>query len=556
MNQPRIAGRALRLAISFSSLTLLAGAGCLAPSGDESGGSEGGSISQIEESPLTGANKCISAKDAGLAKSEWVYVDDHGKLAYKELPKGERILDFSYAGYHGGGVALPDVPVKRKVAPSGGDDTAAIQHALDAVAADNEKHGDRGAVLLAPGHFHVSKTLTIDGSGVVLRGSGSGDHGTQVSVGGAPHLAIRVRGAGSWKPHGAAVKVTDAYVPSGTRSFHVEDASSLHVGQTVLVDHEVTAEWVHFMGMDHLHRDGKKETWIKPGTIIHADRIITGISGHLVTVDAPIPDSYDHKLTKVTVTPYTFPGRIHDVGVESLRLVAPKKKASLADDYFAALDMDAVIDGWIKDVVTEEFLFGVTTQDSTKWLTIEDTHVKRTAAVDGSNGWPFAFSIGGEQTLVLKSSVRADDTFAYATQAREAGPNAVVDFTAEGDWTSVQPHQRWATGLLLDNVHTPKGSIDLIDRGIMGSGHGWTIGFSVVWNGEAATLDVQRPPGAENWVIGTKGKLVSGTEPGDKHKTLPRGIVDSLGDRVAPRSLYLAQLCQRLGPKALANIGY
>jgi hypothetical protein len=31
---------------------------------------------------------------------------------------------------------------------------------------------------------------------------------------------------------------------------------------------------------------------------------------------------------------------------------------------------------------------------------------------------------------------------------------------------------------------------------------------------------------------------------------------ESVGIPVAPKSLYLAQLCERLGPQALANIGY
>src|SRR5262249_1413673 len=76
-------------------------------------------------------------------QSKWVHVDQ-GKLVYQALPTGDRIVDFSYAGYGGGGVAIPSVPVKRTVAPSGGDDTAAIQAALDAVAKLAPQNGIRG----------------------------------------------------------------------------------------------------------------------------------------------------------------------------------------------------------------------------------------------------------------------------------------------------------------------------------------------------------------------------------------------------------------------------
>src|SRR5438128_11353816 len=46
------------------------------------------------------------------AQSQWVYFNARGDLAYKTLPKGDRIMDFSSAGYMGGGVALPAAPVE------------------------------------------------------------------------------------------------------------------------------------------------------------------------------------------------------------------------------------------------------------------------------------------------------------------------------------------------------------------------------------------------------------------------------------------------------------
>jgi hypothetical protein len=66
------------------------------------------------------------------ATSEWVRPGPDGKLVYKTTPAGDQIMDFSHAGYIGGGVALPDVPVKRTVKPTVGDgDADAIQAAID-----------------------------------------------------------------------------------------------------------------------------------------------------------------------------------------------------------------------------------------------------------------------------------------------------------------------------------------------------------------------------------------------------------------------------------------
>src|SRR4051812_23447255 len=68
------------------------------------------------------------------ATSEWAHADASGRMVYRTTPAGDRIMDFSHAGYMGGGVALPNMPVKRTVKPSGGpDDTAMIQAAVDEV---------------------------------------------------------------------------------------------------------------------------------------------------------------------------------------------------------------------------------------------------------------------------------------------------------------------------------------------------------------------------------------------------------------------------------------
>ncbi len=42
--------------------------------------------------------------------------------------------------------------------------------------------------------------------------------------------------------------------------------------------------------------------------------------------------------------------------------------------------------------------------------------------------------------------------------------------------------------------------------------------------------------------------------PFGKSPNLPEGIKDSPGTPVAPQSLYLAQLAERLGPQALKNV--
>src|SRR5438876_4950921 len=112
--------------------------------------------------------------DARDATSECVHPGPYCKLVYKTTPAGDRIMDFSFAGYMGGGVALPDVAVVKTIKPSGGeDDTETIQKAIDEVGAMPMKDGFRGAVVLSAGTFTCAQTITISASGVVLRGSGA-----------------------------------------------------------------------------------------------------------------------------------------------------------------------------------------------------------------------------------------------------------------------------------------------------------------------------------------------------------------------------------------------
>ena len=109
-----------------------------------------------------------------------------GRLVYTADAAGNRVIDFSAAGYGGGGVAIPLVAARIVVGPSGaGGDREVIQAALDRVAAlPAGADGFRGAVLLLPGRYAIEGGLKLAASGVVLRGSGEGENGTVLSASG------------------------------------------------------------------------------------------------------------------------------------------------------------------------------------------------------------------------------------------------------------------------------------------------------------------------------------------------------------------------------------
>ena len=108
-----------------------------------------------------------------------VYPGTDGKLVYVADSLGNKIPDFSNAGYKGGGVPIPYVAIKETVWPVLGDNSANIQAAIDRVSAlPLDASGFRGAVLLKMGTYELEKPLNIKASGVVLRGEGMSDIGT------------------------------------------------------------------------------------------------------------------------------------------------------------------------------------------------------------------------------------------------------------------------------------------------------------------------------------------------------------------------------------------
>src|SRR5688500_17512466 len=177
-----------------------------------------------------------------------------GKLVYSTSEKGDRIPDFSTCGYLGGGVPIPDVPVRVVVAPVDGDDTARVQAAINHVASlEPAENGFRGAVLLQPGRFEIAGGLRIAASGVVLRGSGMGEGGTVlVATGHDRRTLITVAGRADRKVDSAAVRMTDPYVPVHATRLRVADATKFKVGDSVIIRRPCTAEWIKALGMESM----------------------------------------------------------------------------------------------------------------------------------------------------------------------------------------------------------------------------------------------------------------------------------------------------------------
>jgi hypothetical protein len=501
--------------------------------------------------------------------SKWVHYNSLGKLVYKALDaQGDKIMDFSTAGYEQGAKPIPTAPVEATVSPSGGDDTANIQAAIATVSAltVNAKTGLRGAVLLEPGSFTVSSSLTITASGVVLRGSGGGISPSSNTVitmtpAATPYPLVILGTSGNDPTYiGSSTVITDAYVPAGRLIVHVASTAGLSVGTTVIIHRPVTAAWEDFMGMTPADLGttcgGSPCNWITVGSdALRSDRTITAIHDKQIVLDAPMSDSINSVYCGVdgaTLQAYTFSGRISQVGVEDLRAIAPVPPNNLVPPTptYQLVVTYSVLNSWVRNLTARDTLQSVNIGDYSKQVTVRNVAIRHTVTQTDDAQFEEFFLQSATQVLVDTVSDIADDTFFFATSSATQGPNVLRNARFEGN-SSIEPHQRWATGLLIENTQvtaipgSTQGNVNLWDRGDYGTGQGWAIGWGVVWNSSANEFLIQQPPGSENWCIGCIGAQVTKAAPGGS-TILPQGAIDSPGTYVFPSSLYEAQLTQRL----------
>jgi hypothetical protein len=491
-----------------------------------------------------------------LDDNPWVTVDTPGHLTYRTTKRGDRIVDFSYAGYMGGGIPLPKVPITETVSPSDGHDTAVIQAAIDRASRLPIKGGFRGAVKLAAGTFRCSGTLKISSSGVVLRGSGFDSKGTTIQMTGDAHVAITIAGTETIEARGPTVHMVQDYVPSGSRSITLDDASSIREGDTIRIRRITTPQWLRFMGMDNLVRDGQPEVWV--GNSITTYRKVAARDGNELILDVPLTDSYDRAYLPpegAEVTKVEVHGDIEQVGVEWLHIEAPPRDVGFDEPLFQTMKMSGVRDAWVREMVVDDVTEGIDVGADVARVTLQGIIHKHTRNIT-TPAKPADFALRGTQLLVVYCGSKGNDESYVITGPRNQGPNVVLDSVFMGNGF-IEPHQRWSTGFLVDSTKVPQGSIQLKNRGEMGSGHGWTVGWGVVWNCVAGSFIIQNPPGAANWSIGNTGPELgepmkrAGVRRRDLGPDLAMGYVESAGKPVHPVSLYRQQLQERLGPGAL-----
>lgn len=469
-----------------------------------------------------------------------LFKDKDGKLAYTPDMQGNRIIDFSYSGYMAGNKTIPNAQVKVIVPAKEGDATLRIQSAINYVSKlPIGKDGLRGAVLLEKGIHKVNGILKITATGVILRGSGSGNNGTVIQADGLDRIGlIRISGKAD-KVEETAVSISDDYVPVNAMKFVVKDASSFKVGDQIVIHRPSTKEWIETLKTVEFGGGESALGW-KPGTRdLHWDRKIISVTGNVITIDAPITTALDAKFGGGTVSKYKWEGRISQSGVENLKLQSAYHKENIKDEYhrWNAISLVNVQDAWVRQVVFQHFAgSAVYVSETAKQVTVEDCKSLNPISEIGGERRNTFFTMG-QQTLFQRIYAEYG-MHDFAVGFCAPGPNAFVQCESKQPFGFSGAIDSWASGTLFDIVNVDGQALSFMNRGQDGQGAGWAAANSVFWQCTAARVDNYQPPTAQNWAFGTWSQFA-----GD-------GYWDMSNEQIQPRSLYYAQLKDRIGNDA------
>jgi len=485
-----------------------------------------------------------------------------GKLTYVSDAEGNRIPDFSYAGYKGGCEPLPNVPVKLTITPVTGDNTANIQNAINTVGAmPMDANGIRGAVLLAPGTYNVSGSITVNFSGVVLRGSGNGTNPATSSiiygVGDTPHQrTLVVIGGGtntkwSGEVSGTQVNITDNFLPVGSKVLTLADVTPFSVGDNIIIVHPSTQEWLDaILGGE----TGSDPSWTPGQVDIKYNTYITAIdtAKKKITIASPIFEHFDKTLSQCYIYKYNRSGIITNVGIENLRVDNDYAADDDENHVWDSIQFIQVEDAWAKNVVTIHFGHSGFMLSTADRVTITDCQALDPISITtGERKYNFNTYTACSNILVKNCTATNGRHMYMSNGTSTVGGIVFYNCTISGDLASSEGHRMWSQGMLYDNiveVGTPATNytIGLYNRGDYGTSHGWAASHCVLWNCDLKSggAYIEKPPTSQNYAIGVK--TTRGISKGPFNKTL--GYVEGTNmSGLNPASLYMAQLSERCG---------
>ena len=463
----------------------------------------------------------------------------------QELP-----MDYSYCGYHRSEMPIPSAKVVVYVQPSGDDDAAQLQAAIDYVSQQkaDKLTGLRGAVLLGEGTFSLSEPLRIRTSGVVLRGSGREktilrkmgyDRGALIYIEGTHEVVVKdTFDVNDTKAGSITLNIQRSTLNDNTPIVNNVQRSTFSV-QRIMIWRPSTQEWIDHLGCASFGGGKRMGYWAwHPGDIdLRWNRQILAVQGNVVTLDAPITCDIDSRYGGAKAIIYEQPGLISECGIENL---------SLESDYDRArpLDEDHCWDGvymadaencWVRMVNFRHFAgSAVVIQKSAQQITVEDCQsLDPVSEIGGFRRRTFLTF--GEMVLFQRCySEHGINDFAVGHTA--PGPNAFVQCESFESFGPSGAISSWAPGILFDIVNIDGNDLVFKNWELEKFGAGWSTANSTLWQSTASGLFCYSPDSLnKNYSIGCWGQIQGNGEYSD------------MNEHVRPYSLYASQLEKRLG---------
>jgi hypothetical protein len=411
-------------------------------------------------------------------------------------------IDFSFAGYAGGGVGAPFPPAAVSVRPSGGDDTALLQAALDYVATlPPRRDGLRGAVLLRPGRYRVAGHLEMRASGVSLRGNGNA---TVVATGTSRRTLIEI-GNRADPQTAPPVSLTGDTVPAGGRTLTLESIEGIRPRDRIVITRPSTAAWIsalHMTGLPGAYSNQRLD-WTPGSRDLVWDRTIVKIdaASAQITVDAPITTALERRYGGGSVARVESNPPVINIGIDALTLESEFDPARPRDEdhSWTAVSLDRVEDAWVRAVVARHFA-GSAVRVGRRARRIAIEACRSEQPVSEPAGYRRqTFLVEGQQVLVRQCAANQGMND-FASGLLAGGPNVFLDSTATAALGPSGSFESWASGVLYERVRVEGAGIRLANDSSRAQGAGWTAGNSVVWNCDASEIDARGPEGAENIV--------------------------------------------------------
>ncbi|KAI6771384.1 hypothetical protein HG531_009009 [Fusarium graminearum] len=378
-----------------------------------------------------------------------------------------------------------------------------IQEAIDSIAASGG-----GAVILPEGRWPITAGINIT-SGVVV--AGAGETKTVLVLQDRPSQPVFTLGtpANNTRPrYGFRSNITNQYLPIGSSSVDVISSAGFAVDQLVYVSRNATEAWIRANGMDGLVRNDAQQTWLPVDKRILSPNQISSVSGTNITLRIPLTDNLDSNYAQPELLVYTPPYENSEIGIQDFGIEVPDtcsgaplndKTCNSAAVYFPSWTLDS----WASALSLKGFnKFFQVDQDASR-ITIQNCTMNRDQDIQGA-ALPFDILIQGSQVLIQDCSqvgIPSARCFTVGTGSLTPGPNAVLRHKTKSDVQTIYPHQRWAHGLLVEDSSV---QTLFVDRGIKGSGHGWSINGGVGWNLDGNS-DFESPPLGINWCVGCGG---------------------------------------------------